>query len=68
MNYTSSDAPSSKCSVCVLGQFCIPVGLSHEELIKVDALVKERISLKKGDALYRHGNPPRNSRQRIRIE
>ncbi|MDO9013836.1 MAG: helix-turn-helix domain-containing protein [Polynucleobacter sp.] len=47
----------NKCSTCVLGQFCIPVGLSNQDLEKVDALVKERISLKKGDALYRHGNP-----------
>jgi len=50
-------SPTNKCSTCVLGQFCIPVGLSHEELIKVDALVKERITLKKGDVLYRHGSP-----------
>jgi CRP/FNR family transcriptional regulator, anaerobic regulatory protein len=49
--------PTNKCSTCVLGQFCIPVGLSNQELEKVDVLIKERISLKKGDALYRHGNP-----------
>jgi CRP/FNR family transcriptional regulator len=57
MSQLPKASPTNKCSTCVLGQFCIPVGLSHEELIKVDALVKERISLKKGDALYRHGNP-----------
>ena len=33
------------------------MGLSHADLDKVDALVKERIALKKGDSLYRHGNP-----------
>ena len=57
MSQLPKASPTNKCSTCVLGQFCIPVGLSHEELIKVDALVKERISLKKGDVLYRHGNP-----------
>jgi CRP/FNR family transcriptional regulator, anaerobic regulatory protein len=57
MSQLPKASPTNKCSTCVLGQFCIPVGLSHEEVIKVDALVKERISLKKGDALYRHGNP-----------
>jgi CRP/FNR family transcriptional regulator, anaerobic regulatory protein len=57
MSQLPKASPTNKCSTCVLGQFCIPVGLSHEELIKVDALVKERISLKKGDVLYRHGSP-----------
>jgi CRP/FNR family transcriptional regulator len=57
MSQLPKASPTNKCSTCVLGQFCIPVGLSHDELIKVDALVKERISLKKGDVLYRHGSP-----------
>ena len=57
MSLLPKASPTNKCSTCVLGQFCIPVGLSHDELIKVDALVKERISLKKGDVLYRHGSP-----------
>ena len=57
MNQAPKTNSSNKCSTCVLGQFCIPVGLSNQELEKVDALIKERISLKKGDALYRHGNP-----------
>jgi CRP/FNR family transcriptional regulator len=32
------------------------VGLSHADLDKVDALVKERVALKKGGSLYRHGD------------
>ncbi|QWE16174.1 helix-turn-helix domain-containing protein [Polynucleobacter sp. AP-Nino-20-G2] len=55
MNYTSSDAPSSKCSVCVLGQFCLPVGISSSDIAKIDTLVKERVHLQKGESLYRHG-------------
>ena len=39
-----------------MGQFCLPVGLSHADLDKVDALVKERVALKKGGFLYRHGD------------
>ena len=57
MNHIPKTSPLNKCSTCVLGQFCLPVGLSHADLDKVDALVKERIALKKGDSLYRHGNP-----------
>ena len=57
MNPIPKTSPLNNCSTCVLGQFCLPVGLSHSDLDKVDALVKERIALKKGDSLYRHGNP-----------
>lgn len=57
MNYTSSDAPSSKCSVCVLGQFCLPVGISSSDIAKIDTLVKDRVHLKKGETLYRYGDP-----------
>lgn len=57
MNYTSSDAPSSKCSVCVLGQFCLPVGISASDIAKIDTLVKDRVHLQKGEALYRYGDP-----------
>ena len=56
MNYTTSDSPNSKCSVCVLGQFCLPVGLSAIDVSRVDALVKERVHLQKGESLYRHGD------------
>jgi CRP/FNR family transcriptional regulator, anaerobic regulatory protein len=55
MNLTSSDTSNSKCSVCVLGQFCLPVGISATDIAKIDTLVKERVHLKKGESLYRHG-------------
>jgi CRP/FNR family transcriptional regulator len=57
MNYKPTDTPTSKCSVCVLGQFCLPVGLSNSDVSKVDTLVKERVHLQKGESLYRHGDP-----------
>ena len=46
----------NKCSTCVLGQFCLPVGLSHDDISRVDSLVDKRLHLKKGESLYRHGD------------
>jgi CRP/FNR family transcriptional regulator len=40
----------------VLGQFCLPVGLSSDDIQKVDSLVTERVRLKKGEPLYRQGD------------
>lgn len=57
MNHFPTATLPNKCSTCVLGQFCLPIGLTTDDLHKVDDLVKERISLKKGESLYRHGNP-----------
>jgi CRP/FNR family transcriptional regulator len=57
MNYSNSDTLSNKCSVCVLGQFCLPVGITASDIAKIDGLVKERVYLKKGESLYRHGEP-----------
>ena len=56
MNYIFPDETNNKCSLCVLGQFCLPVGLSAEDVTKIDALVKERVRLQKGESLYRHGS------------
>jgi CRP/FNR family transcriptional regulator len=57
MNHSNSDTLSNKCSVCVLGQFCLPVGITASDIAKIDGLVKERVYLKKGESLYRHGEP-----------
>ena len=56
MNALPKTSSLNRCSTCILGQFCLPVGLSHADLDKVDALVKERVALKKGGSLYRHGD------------
>ena len=55
MNRISNLESPNKCSTCVLGQFCLPVGLSSDDINKIDTLVTERVRLKKGDALYRQG-------------
>ena len=57
MNISSSKEILNKCSTCVLGQFCLPLGLSANEVTQVDTLVKDRVHLHKGDTLYRHGEP-----------
>ena len=45
------------CSTCSLRELCLPVGLDADDLKQVDALVNHRIKLKKGDSLYRAGEP-----------
>lgn len=45
-----------KCSTCVLGKFCLPVGLSPEDADQVDSIITERIRLKKGEALFHQGD------------
>ena len=56
MNRISTPESPNKCSTCVLGQFCLPVGLSSDDINKIDTLVTERVRLKKGDSLYRQGD------------
>ena len=56
MNRISTPESQNKCSTCVLGQFCLPVGLSSDDINKIDTLVTERVRLKKGESLYRQGD------------
>lgn len=43
------------CSNCNLHELCLPLGLSHEEVEKLDELVSARRRLKRGEHLYRAG-------------
>ncbi|MDB5883439.1 MAG: transcriptional regulator, Crp/Fnr family [Ramlibacter sp.] len=43
------------CSNCNLRELCMPVGLSAEELERVDELVATRRKVKRGTALFRNG-------------
>ena len=45
------------CSQCNLRELCLPVGLSADELARLDQLVRLRRSLRKGEALFRTGDP-----------
>ncbi|WP_420996678.1 fumarate/nitrate reduction transcriptional regulator Fnr [Cupriavidus sp. 30B13] len=48
---------SPRCSTCSLGQLCLPVGMSQQDLDKMDTLVQERVRVHKGETLYRLGDP-----------
>ena len=45
------------CSTCSMRELCLPMGLDAKELKQVDNLFGTRIRLKKGDTLYRAGEP-----------
>lgn len=48
-------ALSVACSKCNLRELCMPVGLSTEELERIDELVATRRKVRRGAALFRHG-------------
>ncbi|HTJ97382.1 MAG TPA: fumarate/nitrate reduction transcriptional regulator Fnr [Rhodocyclaceae bacterium] len=43
------------CSQCNLRELCLPLGLSDDELTKIDAMIGTRRSIKRGQSLYRSG-------------
>jgi len=45
------------CSNCNLRELCMPLGLSQEELDRVDDLVASRRRIKRGSSLFRNGDP-----------
>lgn len=45
------------CSNCNLRELCLPVGLSGGEMAKVEQLVATRRKIRRGDALFRAGDP-----------
>ena len=44
------------CSSCNLRELCMPLGLSHEELERIDGLVASRRKIKRGASLFRNGD------------
>jgi CRP/FNR family transcriptional regulator, anaerobic regulatory protein len=44
------------CSSCNLRELCLPVGMSNEQLERLDAIVASRRSVARGDALFRTGD------------
>jgi CRP/FNR family transcriptional regulator len=44
------------CSSCNLRELCLPVGLSHDDLDQLDALIATRRSVARGDTLFRSGD------------
>jgi len=45
------------CNTCSMRELCLPVGLEADALAQLDALVSNQARLKKGDTLYRAGDP-----------
>ena len=44
------------CSSCNLRELCLPVGMSNEQLLKLDSLVTTRRTVARGDMLFRSGD------------
>ena len=47
----------SVCSSCSLRELCLPMGLSPEDVERLDQLVYARRKVKRGEGLYRAGDP-----------
>jgi CRP/FNR family transcriptional regulator len=45
------------CKDCSLRELCLPLGLNELDLSALDKVIKRRRSLKKGELLYRFGDP-----------
>jgi CRP/FNR family transcriptional regulator len=45
------------CSNCNLRELCMPIGLSEEDLAKIDELIATRRKVKRKTALFRNGEP-----------
>ncbi|AZN36258.1 fumarate/nitrate reduction transcriptional regulator Fnr [Iodobacter ciconiae] len=48
------------CINCSLRELCLPIGLSAEEMRELDALITQAKPIKRGEALYRAGEPFRS--------
>ncbi|MGB3289268.1 MAG: fumarate/nitrate reduction transcriptional regulator Fnr [Burkholderiaceae bacterium] len=47
---------ATRCSTCMLNEICLPLGMPRNDVSKLDELVKERIRIPKGGALFRLGD------------
>jgi CRP/FNR family transcriptional regulator len=45
------------CSSCNLRELCLPVGLSESDLDRVEEMVASRRTLRRGEVLFRNGDP-----------
>jgi CRP/FNR family transcriptional regulator, anaerobic regulatory protein len=55
-NVISLHALKTRCSNCSMRELCLPIGLDHDALRKLDDIVTKRVRLKKGEVLYRTGD------------
>jgi CRP/FNR family transcriptional regulator, anaerobic regulatory protein len=47
----------AQCLNCSVRELCLPVGVDAEGIRQIDSLVTDRVRLKRGDTLYRAGDP-----------
>jgi CRP/FNR family transcriptional regulator len=52
-----ADSLKIACSNCNLRELCLPVGFSNQELQRLDTMVATRRSVRRGDTLFRSGDP-----------
>jgi len=50
---------TARCSTCMLGHVCLPVGLPPDESAELDEIVRERIRVPRGETLFAPGDPLR---------
>ena len=43
------------CAACSMRELCLPMGLSHDDLVEIDAVVTSRRRVRKGETVYRAG-------------
>lgn len=48
------------CKNCNLRELCLPLGLNADDMDELEGLIQQRRTVKKGEALYRHGDPLRS--------
>ena len=53
----NSDHLKLACSSCNLRELCLPIGLSAQDIVKIDELIQLRKTVKKGESLIRQGDP-----------
>ncbi|PLZ04434.1 Crp/Fnr family transcriptional regulator [Burkholderia sp. WAC0059] len=53
----ASQRSAARCSSCAMRHLCMPQGLTHEDMPKLEALICTARSIRRGEALYRVGDP-----------
>jgi CRP/FNR family transcriptional regulator len=60
INVISLSSIKAACKECSLNELCLPLGLGEEDVGALDKTIKRRRLLKKGELLYRYGDPLRS--------
>ncbi|HRL34081.1 MAG TPA: cyclic nucleotide-binding domain-containing protein, partial [Neisseria sp.] len=55
--HTHQSQMKTLCSTCSLRELCLPVGLMPNEFEQLDAVIRQSRRLKKGEYLFRAGEP-----------